>query len=82
MLRNLRSLYKTIKKAIAPTSDNDEKDKQIAGLINGQNDLRKIIDTLEAEQVRLKTAAVDQGYNVELANQVSKLWIYLKNSRP
>ena len=75
-LKKLEKDYSELKsqKEKSPGEKHDaEKDKKIEALINGQADLRKIIENLETENLKLKTAAVDSGYNVELANQVAIL---------
>ena len=74
-LKKLEKDYSELKsQSEKPAAKHDpENDKKIEALVKGQGDLRKIIENLEAENLKLKTAAVDSGYNVELANQVAIL---------
>ena len=68
-------------------SEVEKKDATITGLINGQEELKKVIATMEAEQLQLKAMAVDngqgqllemQGQLLEMTNHIAQLTSHIQ----
>ena len=61
-------------------SEVEKKDATITGLINGQEELKKVIATMEAEQLQLKAMAVDngQGQLLEMTHHIAQLTSHIQ----